>query len=150
MESDSRRTCVSTLAIGKGREKPPLGIWTIRQYPCRSGVWIHTTSVDKEVNVRWSRISDPSEWRKPKSHLEELASIQIHNNCKKTLIVGFISMPEKMSCDRKMCTLELMQYYLFPNWPLLVPGMPFFLNPDQVLRSYFMLLVCRLYRNFHA
>lgn len=84
------------------------------------------------------------------AHLEESTSIQMHSNCERTLTVGFTSVPEVMSCDRKMCTLALMQYYLFPNWPLLVPGMPFSPNPDQVLRSYFMLLVRRLYRNFHA
>lgn len=113
--------CVSALAPGKGwKKQPPLGIWTIRQYPRRSEIWIHTTSVDIEFNGRWSQVSSASsEWCKPKSHLEELTSIQVDSNCKKALLVGCISMSE-MSCNRKMCTLELMQYYLFPNWSLLV------------------------------
>lgn len=81
--------------------KPYHGNLNHRQYPCRSEVWIPTTSVDREVNVRWSWISDPSDWHKLKSHLEESISIQIHSSCKKSLIVGLISMPERMSCDRK-------------------------------------------------
>lgn len=84
--------------------------------------------LDQEYNVHGLRLIVPpvSGRSKHKSFLQELSfSIQTHSNCKMALIVGFISISEMMNCKRKMCILELTEYYTFSNCSLLSTGMPF-------------------------
>ena len=148
MDSDNRKTWVSQpWQQVKAGKTPSLGHLNHKVVSRRSEVWMHTRSVDKEFNVRGSQVSSaPSEECKPKSRLGESLSLQIHSYCKKAMIVGFISMPKMMNCDRKVCILELLQYCVFSHCSLLGHRMPFFLNRDRALRTYLTLLVCTVYR----
>ena len=105
-------------------------------------IWIHQCGqklLDKECNAHGLRLIVPpaSGRSKHKSFLQELSfSVQTHSNCKMALTVGFVSISETMKCKRKMCILELTEYYMFSNCSLLFTGRPCLpLNCHQVPRG---------------